>query len=385
MLRTVLTVATCGFIGVQLYHYICYPLLLLSISRLAGRRACRDDCTPTVTLVTAAHNEADIIARKLDNSLALDYPLLQIIVVSDGSTDDTGQIINNYAARGVRAILLPVRSGKAAAINRAADEAAGDVLVISDANAILERDAIRQLVRSFSDPRVGCVCGRIGTRGDAAAGSVGRSEGLYWRYENLVKLGESAIGANVGTTGALLAIRRSLFHVIPVGTINDDLYLALRVLRSGYASLFEPAAKAWRMPSRSHGDEARRRRRIVDGRLQQLWAPDSWPWRSPIAVFTLFSHKFIRLLLPYCMIGALVANSAAYLLPPLPIVLHLTFAGQLAFYALAAIGYCAEPLGRRWRLPALAYYVLAGNAAALAAPWRFARGRSTALWEKAAR
>jgi biofilm PGA synthesis N-glycosyltransferase PgaC len=385
MLRTILTFATCGFIGAQLYHYFGYPLFLLLVSGLLGSRVRSSEFVPAVTLVTAAYNEADIIARKLDNSLALHYPRLEVIVASDGSTDATLNIVKSYAARGVRALSLPVRSGKAAAINLAAGHAVGDLLIISDANAVLERDAVCKLVRAFADPKVGCVCGEIGVSSDAAAGLIARSEGIYWRYEAMIRRGESRLGANVGTTGALLAIRRSLFSAIPEGTINDDLFLALHVLRRGYASIFEPAAKAWRMPSQSRSDETRRRRRIVDGRLQQLWDPGSWPWRSPIAVFTLFSHKCLRLLLPYCMIGALVANSAAYLLPPVPLVLHLTFAGQLTFYALAAIGYWAEPVAQRLRLPALAYYIVAGNAAALGAPWRLARGRSTALWEKAAR
>jgi cellulose synthase/poly-beta-1,6-N-acetylglucosamine synthase-like glycosyltransferase len=380
-----LSVATCVFIALQVYHYLAYPLVLAALAAFERRRPTHEMRTPTVSLVTAAYNEQDVIRDKVENSLALDYQQLEVIVVSDGSTDRTDAILDSYVSRGVRFARLPLRSGKAAALSLASELATGDVLVISDANAAVDRDAIRSLVRAFDDPRIGCVCGNLGVASSTAAASLSRSEGVYWRYEAFLRQGESRLGANVASTGALLGIRRCIFPPLPAGTINDDLYLVLHVLRGGYRSVFAPEARAWRKPSQSAADDAKRRRRIVDGRSEQLLRLGSWPWRSPAAVFTLFSHKFLRLLMPHLMLGALLANVALLLWPPVAPAMQATLAAQLLFYALAAAGYVADRNGWRWRIPALAFYLFAGHAAAFGTFWRRFRGRSTVLWERVAR
>lgn len=385
MMSTVLSAATCVLLALQAYHYFAYPLVLTALAVFERRRPKHEVHPPTVSLVTAAYNEQDVIRDKVENILALDYPQLEVIVVSDGSTDRTDAIVNSYVSRGIRFARLPSRSGKAVALNLASELASGDVLVVSDANAVVDRGAIRALVRSFSDPRVGCVCGNLGVTSSAVTASLGQSESIYWRYEALLRRGESRVGANVASTGALFAIRRCIFPRLGAGTINDDLYLVLHTLRAGYRSVYEPEAYVWRRPSRSIADDAKRRSRIVDGRSQQLLRLRAWPWNSPAAVFTLFSHKFLRLLMPHFMLGAFVANIALLLWPPVSPAMQATLAVQVLFYALAALGYVAERNGWRWRIPALAFYVVAGHAAGFGTFWRRFRGRSTVLWERVAR
>ena len=194
MMSAMLSAATCVFIALQVYHYLVYPLILAAVAAFERRRPPHAVRTPTVSLVTAAHNEQDVIRDKVENSLALDYPQLEIIFVSDGSTDRTDAILNSYVSHGVHFARLPLRSGKAAALSLASELATGDVLVVSDANAAVDRDAIKSLVRAFDDPRVGCVCGNLGVASLAAAASLGQSEGVYWRYEAFLRRGKAALG-----------------------------------------------------------------------------------------------------------------------------------------------------------------------------------------------
>jgi biofilm PGA synthesis N-glycosyltransferase PgaC len=373
-------------LGAQAYHYLGYPIVLLALARLRPRSVARDESRHhRVSLITVAYNEGGRLVEKLENSLGLDYPGLEIIAVSDGSNDDTAAVIARFAARGIVPVVLDRRGGKPSAINLAAAQARGEILVISDANALLAPDAIRKIVRNFADASVGCVCGALGVVAESADAPVGASEGVYRRYEAWIRDRESLVASTTGVTGALFAIRRSLFAPIPANTINDDLYLALKVLCQGFRSVMEPAALCWRRASRSFADEATRRRRIAAGRLQQLLARGVWPWRAPLVAFMLFSHKFLRLLLPFFMVGALAANLMLVLLPPVAAVMQFTFAVQIAAYGLALIGLVAERHAPRWRVPALAYYVVAGNLSVLHGLGRHVRGRQSVLWERVER
>lgn len=378
-----LIILTWLFIGLCVYVYAGYPLLLAALAKLRSNPPKKCDWTPPVSLIIAAYNEADVLAEKLKNSLQLNYPrdMLQIIVAADGSDDETPVIARKF--EDVTVLHSPERRGKSAALNRAVEVASGDILVFSDANAFYDADVIREIVRNFGDPAVGCVSGRK-TVTDAAAG-VGTSEGLYWRYESFLKQKESVLHSTTGVVGEINAVRRDQYRPIPPQIINDDAYLAMNAMRQGHRVIYEAAAYSWETPVMTHRDEAIRRQRINAGRYQLLFAPQLWIGSPPLVVWMLVSHKFARLLLPFFMLGALVFNTAALGVSDTPRLLWFTWVVQLLFYALALVGWVAENRGIAFKPARIAYYLVSTNVAGISGLLRFLRGKQTVLWEKAAR
>ncbi|MBK7175920.1 MAG: glycosyltransferase family 2 protein [Chloroflexi bacterium] len=379
---TLLTVFSIGVLG---YHYTIYPAIIALWARWRPATASSGLYTPSVSLIITAYNEAAVMVEKLENSLALDYPtdLLEIIVVTDGSTDDTAVLAAKFQDRGIRLLHDPVRRGKSAAMNRATAVARGDIILFSDANAFYQPDALLKLLRHFQNGRVGGVSGNKTVK--PGPGGVSQSSGLYWRYESAIKKWESQTGSTVAVVGEMFALRRTLFAPIPPEVINDDAYLATLVLRQGLSVLYEPEAVCWETASESTADELTRRRRISAGRYQLLFAPRWWPWRYPAALFQLVSHKFLRLLLPFFMILALVANTAVLLRRPKNFLMGLVFLGQLAVYMLAGLGWLAEKRQKKAKIPAAAYYIVSGNFSSLQGLWRLLSGKQSVLWEKARR
>ncbi len=370
-----------AFIG---YAYAGYPLLLAVAARLTPRPAAGPAAEPTVTLLIAAHNEQAVIAQKLENSLALDYPRerLQIIVAADGSDDQTVALTRQYAARGVELSFRPERRGKRAAINQAMTRAAGDVVVFSDANNLYAPDALRWLVAPFGAAQVGAVTGaKTILRGD---GGLGDSEGLYWKYEGYIKTWESRLGVCTGVAGEILAVRRALYTPPPDGVINDDFYIAMRIVKAGYQVLYAPQARSAERVSASARDERARRARIVAGRYQALALAPGWlPWDRPRVVWQVLSHKFTRPLVPVAMLGALAANLALAVEGPL--MWRGLLGLQALFYVLAGLGERLKrwgPLGRLLYLPA---FLVNSNLAALMGLARFLTRRQTSVWERARR
>lgn len=423
---TFLSVLTWISLAAVGYVYLGYPAVLSILARFHSRPARQAAIFPSVSLIIAAYNETGVIGRKVANSLALDYPQdkLQIIVVADGSSDDTAAVVQPYAAQGVLLLHNPERRGKSAALNRGAAVATGEILVFSDANAFYLPDALQKLVRNFHDPAVGGVSGRKTIRDSEAA--VNQSEGLYWRYESFIKAKESQVGSTTGVVGEMMAVRRDLFQPIPEHIICDDAYLAYSLLRQGHRVLYEPEAISWETSAATTQGEMTRRRNINAGRYQLLFQPRLWPWNNPLALFQLISHKFLRLLLPFFMASAFVANvltigigrrqdgrSRGGSIPrcgskqdrhlgmplssykakspnppipaPRPAALYLTLVGQLLFYGLALVGWLAERSGRRWKLPAVAWYITSSNLASVNGLWRYLNGRQTVLWAKVER
>lgn len=366
------------------YTYAGYPLLL-GLATL-GRRPLRHPAThrPRVSVVVAAYDEEAVLARKLENTLALRYPAerLQIVVAADGSSDRTAAIARSFASRGVVTSHRSERRGKAAAIGNAVALADGEVLVFSDANNAYAPDALEALLAPFADPTVGAVSGakRILEEGD----DLGASEGLYWRYESWIKERESRLGSTVAVAGEILAVRRDAFRPPPVGTINDDLWIALDLLARGYRILYAPGARSWERVSPTLGEEAERRSRIVAGRFQALaLLGRRLPWRRPGLVWRLVSHKFLRPLVPFMLLAMLLGN--ALWLTGGSAAARTAAAGQLALLALAALGPTGVLPGPMGRVAFLAAFLLRSNLAAVAGLVRFARGRPNALWRKARR
>lgn len=376
-------------IGMIFYTYIGYPALLAVLARLRPRLAVTAVHTPSVTLLIAAYNEEETIAQKIENSLTLDYPpeCLQILVVADGSADRTAQIVAAYAGRGVGppSVALryePARRGKMAAINRAMPYATGEIVVFSDANNFYQADALRELVQPFADASVGAASGaKVIAKGD---GVLGDSEGLYWRYESFIKEKETAVDSSVGVAGEMLALRRRLYQPPPDDIINDDFYIAVRLLHDGYRVVYVPTAHSTERISPTAQDEMARRTRIVAGRYQAIWrGRELLPWKRPLLVWQIVSHKFLRPLVPLAMIAALFAN-VALAWRKRPLARPLLFL-QIAFYGAALLGSYLHPGGKLGKLLYLPTYLVNSNLAALLGLGRFLAGRQTTRWQRVPR
>lgn len=370
------------------YNYLGYPLLVIALSRLrpAGRPPelpkARSDW-PSVSLAIAAYNEERVIDGKIRNSLALDYPRerLEIIVVSDGSSDRTPEIVSSFADRGVIGLHEPPRRGKSAALNRGVGRAGGEVVVFSDANNDFAPDALQALVRHFADPKVGGVCGvkqikpadeRQSTRGDS----------LYWRYESAIKRAEGRLGSITNADGEIFAIRRRLYQPLDERVINDDTQVTFDLVNQGYRVLYEPAARSHEYASSHIRDDFFVKVRMVAGGFQSL-VLNARMFLPPRRAFSLafISHKVLRWTAPLPLLGLLVLSAALSARP----VYAALFGAQGLFYATAVWG--AHAIQRR-PLPPLAYvpfYFSAMNLAALTGLWRFLRGRQGTHWRKAAR
>jgi biofilm PGA synthesis N-glycosyltransferase PgaC len=384
----VLTLITAFSLAVVAYHYLGYPLVLAVWAWLRHRPVARREISARVSLIVSAYDEESVIASKIDNSLEIDYPDLEVIVVSDGSEDRTPEIVSEYQERGVISMHQPQRRGKGAAMNRAAERATGEVLVFSDANAFYAPDALRALVRNFADPAVGCVSGRksvVARSGSHRKPAIGVAEGTYWRYESFIKLRESEIDSTVTVVGEMLALRREIFTPIPPDVINDDAFLGLDVLNRGYRVIYEPEATCWEEATSGARDDLVRRRRMTAGRWQLLFRPRWLPWPRPAALFQLLSHKVLRLLLPVFMLAALIANTSAVVATGTPTWLWATWTAQVAFYGLALLGWLGEVSGRSWKPVALPFFILNGNLGSLLGLLSYARGRQGVLWRKARR
>ena len=362
-------------VGALLYVYAGYPLLLRLLIRVRGARPInRGDDLPTVTLVISAFNEANTIAEKLRNSLAIDYPAdrLEIAVISDASTDRTDAIVREFASRGVRLCRQDERRGKTAGLNRFVPQLTGDVVVFSDANAMYEPDAIRRLVRNFADPAVGCVTGEARYRGGSRT-AAGLGERAYWGYEILVKRLETAVGSMVGGDGAIYAIRRSLWRSLPEDAINDFLN-PLQIVAAGWRAIYEPDAICYEETAGTTRREYRRRVRIVSRSWRAVFqAPGVLnPFKVGLFTFSLLSHKVMRWLTGLFVLFAFL--SAGW------ISWHQAASPQIWLAFVAAIAVLLSLFKGTRRLVAFAWYYVAISAASLVGILKGTVGRVSGVW-----
>ena len=321
-------------VAVPVYAYLGYPVVLLLFGLVRGRPVTKRAVTPAISLLIPAYNEGDVIARKIENSLALDYPAdaLEIVIASDGSTDQTVEIAQSVGGDRVRVLAFPENRGKVAILNASVPELRGEVIVFSDAPATLEPGSVRKLVENFGDPTVGAVSGLYKVvKPDQV--NIGASEDFYWKYETFLKVQESRLGSTLGGHGHLHAIRKTLYPFPPPGTINDDYVIPVSVLARGYRAVYEPSAIVYEEAREMTGFG--RRVRIMAGNIQQLREIKGLlrPIR-PLEVLFFLSHKVCRLLVPFAMLAALILNS---LLLESQFYAGL-FSAQIAFYVLAAAG-----------------------------------------------
>ena len=356
-------------LGLVAYSFFGYPILLWLRARVQRRPCIQEAITPSVTIVIAARNEEANLPRKLKNLRTLNYPQqrLQIIIVSDGSTDQTGNILREQASRIVP-IILNEAGGKANALNEAVEHATGEILMFQDARQIVDPDAVRELVSCFADPTVGAVSGELLLETASGAQS-SEGVGIYWNIEKAVRKLESASGSVVGVTGAIYAIRREFYTPMPPGTILDDVFIPMHIARMGKRVMFQPSAIARDQLFCAKGKEFSRKVRTLTGNYQLLRLA---PWlltpANPL-LFRFLSHKVLRLLVPMLLILMLMASAVSA--GPL---YTAVFWLQILFYVLAVLG-SLSPYSRRFRPVAIANTFVMLNAAAALAFYNFAAGR----------
>lgn len=315
------------------YAYFGYAVWLWLYVRIHPRPVIMRPVPFTASILIAARNEQINLPSKIENLYQLDIPQnrLQIIIASDGSTDNTPAILQQHAPR-ITPLILADSRGKALALNHAVTQATGDILVFLDARQSVDTNAVSELLQCFADPEVGAVSGELLL--EAAPGaSAGTALGIYWKIEKVVRKLESASGSVVGVTGAIYAIRRELFTPIPPGTVLDDVFVPMNVVRQGKRVVFQSTAIARDRIFEQKGKEFSRKVRTLTGNYQLLRIA---PWllspRNPI-LFRFISHKMLRLLVPVFLLVMLIASALAS-----GIFFKFIFALQIIFYLMAALG-----------------------------------------------
>ncbi len=367
---------------VVLYIYIGYPLLLEIAARLSHKRPDSDtDYQPTVSFIISAYNEEDIIVEKLKNTVALDYPpdKLSIWVISDASSDKTDKLVRGFNQADVHLLRVEGRKGKTHGITKVMEKIDSEVVVFSDANAIYQQEALRQLVKNFNDPRIGYVVGQAQYYKDEIS-TAGANENTYWSFELRLKKNESAIGSVVGGDGAIYSIRRSLFLPLDDEDINDFVN-PIQIILQGYRGVFEPDAVCFEQTGDSFEKEFKRKRRIVNRSWRGLWknAAVMNPLRTGIFAGQIISHKLLRWL--GGLFGALLFVTNLFILNE-GIIYNLLLSGQSLIYLLVFMGFYMDK--KQEELPSVVgipFYFFMVNLYSLLGIWDAFRGETYTTWQ----
>ena len=334
-------------LAIVVYTYVGYGLilyLLVFIKRLAIKAKpladITDDCLPEVTLMVCAYNEEDIISEKMSNTHSLDYPAdrLHLVWVTDGSTDNTNSILSTYP--DVKIVFSPERRGKSAALKHGIKEVSTEIVMMTDANTMLNPGAVREIVRLMQTPKVGCVSGEKKVMAKSDSDKAAQGEGLYWKYESTLKRLDSELYSAMGAAGELCVIRRQLMTDIPDDTLLDDFVISMEIVRMGYKIAYTSKAFAMEYGSADLHEESKRKRRIAAGGLQSSWRLRSLmnPLRHPVVAFQFVSHRVLRwTITPVCLF-ALIPLNTILVLSGEGIIYTIIWILQILFYASALAG-----------------------------------------------
>lgn len=368
--------------SLMLYALCGYPALLWFLTRSAKGPTLpegEEDHLPSVSIIIAAYNEEAAIATKLDNTLALEYPKdkLEIIVASDGSTDRTNDIVSWYAGRGVKLVSHPQNRGKTVIQDDAVKQSAGEIILFSDATGIYSADAVKQMVRHFADPTVGCVAGNV-QDASARPNEITRGTKSYIGYENYLRQKESDLGILAVAPGSIFAVRRSLYRPVPAH-LSDDFITPMNVIEQGCRVVFEPAAVSWETIVNTPRQKFRQTERTVTLDLPGLLSKSNLlnPFKHPGPAFALASHKILRWLLPVFLL-ALYVSSMLLSADWFYLWCH---AAQAVFYLCALIGYGCVLAGIRLRLFTAPYYFVLLMAADIKGIANVIMGRRSGRWQ----
>ncbi|ANQ52078.2 glycosyltransferase family 2 protein [Flammeovirga yaeyamensis] len=378
-----------------IYSIIGYPIVLyiiVQIKRLIkGKREFDEKTllTSRVSLVIPCYNEASILPMKIENSLQLDYPkeLMDIVIVADGSTDNTPEVVELYKRKGHNITLFHnnIRAGKSAAINRVINEINTPITICTDANTILNDQSIKEIVRQFLDPKVGCVCGEKRVKqeeGDLASSG----EGAYWKYESFLKKLDSELTSVMGGAGELIAFRTELYPQIPHKMILDDFFISMKILMKGFRVAYEPKAYASEDSSASVREEMKRKIRISAGGFQIIFTllPLLNIFKYGWVTFQYVSHRVLRwLFVPFAL--PVIYIISLYLSLTDHFLYAILFAGQTLMYSIAVTVHLVKKYWTPSKLMMLPYYYAMMNYCAILGFWRFLLGNQSSVWEKAIR
>lgn len=367
-------------------HYVLFGLFVLILSKLFPKKHKTRSITPSVSFIVAAYNEERIIRQKIENDLKLDYPKnkIEIIIVSDGSSDSTPTIVNEYASQGIIGLHSPQRMGKTAALNRAIAHAKNEILIFSDANSMFRPDAIKRLVRHFVDESIGGVSGRKAVlQNNQRNASIG--DNLYWRYESALKQAESDLDSIPTADGEIFALRKALYNPIDPKIINDDMAITFDILSQGKRVIYDNTAITEEEASITLKDDFNVKSRMVYGGLQLMYQykKELNPFTSFFG-FQFFFHKTLRYLMWSLLVTIFFANAALVDQGPF---YQVFFTLQTLFYAFAVIGFVMDKLKlKKIILFYLPYYYCNVNLASFKGFLFFLKKHSNVeVWKKATR
>jgi biofilm PGA synthesis N-glycosyltransferase PgaC len=378
---------------IVIYSYIGYGILLYLLVKIKRLFVVKNslkvdpDFEPEITLIVSAYNEASIIEIKVRNSLDLDYPSdkLRLVFITDGSEDGTPAIISKYN----RILLLheEERKGKLAAMNRAMKFVSTPYVIFSDANTLLNPESVNEIVKHYVDPRVGAVAGEKKILFKEKDKAVAAGEGIYWKYESLLKRLDSEFYSVVGAAGELFSIRTSLFHVVPADTIIEDFVQSLKLCMEGWLVRYEPNAYAIESASSSMQEEQKRKVRIAAGAFQAMLILKGLfnIFRYPVLSFQFISHRILRwTLCPVCLITGLISN-VVLVYNNAGRLYFVVLLGQIVFYAMALVGWIFARRNIKSKIFYIPYYFVFMNLSVFLGFYRFLGKKQTAVWEKADR
>ncbi|MGH9325228.1 MAG: glycosyltransferase family 2 protein [Terriglobia bacterium] len=377
------------------YSYFLYPVLLFlgySFAQVArdweyliarqDRRTGRlsSEELPAISLVFPAYNEEAHLLEKIANTRGLDYPKdrLEVLIVSDGSTDRTNEILNNLHDTNIRAVLLPERKGKYNALNQAVKMVSNDLLVFCDATTLFAPPAVMNLIRHFQDPRTGIVAGALQFRG---SDEFHQTEGVYWKYESVLRMMEARLGLALSASGAIYALRRQCYRTLTADDVIEDCLIPMYARRLGYRVLYDPEAMGYEIPPSSVEGEFTRKVRFAVGGFRSLGVLTQSAFGSSLGMALAFiSHKLLRWVVPFLLVGLLASDvfllgSASY---------RGFFVAQVLFYSWAGLGFVFRDRVQKVRFALLGYYLVAMNVALALGFLRFLAGREETLWQRAA-
>lgn len=377
------------------YTYVGYGIVLyclVAVKRLFKGNTMQselpaDDDLPHVTFLVCAYNEQDVVDMKMQNIKEFDYPKnkLHVMWVTDGSTDDTNNRLKKYD--GVEIVYTPERKGKTAALNHGMTRISTPLTVMTDANTLVNKEAIREIVRCMQDHTVGCVAGEkrvIARNGDQTAA---QGEGLYWRYESTLKHLDSQLYSAMGAAGELNAIRTVLYEPMPENALLDDFVMSMRMIDRGYRIAYTPLAYAMEYGSANLAEESKRKRRIAAGGLQSCW----WlrkmmnPFHNGIVAFQFVSHRVLRWTITPVALIALIPLNVALVMMKAGTFYNVIWGLQILFYLAAATGYYLDTKGRKNKLFYVPYYFLFMNLNVFRGVHYLMTHNQGGTWEKAKR
>jgi len=377
--------------AIVFYAFAGYGIVLYAMvvaKRIFGKKTSfkASQFEPEITLVIPCFNEADILADKIENCNQLEYPSskLKLVFITDGSTDNSTEVLKNYPA--VQVLHENRRAGKTAAENRAMLFVNTPFVIFSDANTMLNKEAVRNIAKHFADEKVGCVSGEKRIITEAADSASAAGEGIYWKYESLLKRLDSELYSAVGAAGELVAFRTALYKDLPEDTLLDDFMQSMQMAAAGYKIVYEPEAYAVETASASVPEELKRKIRICAGGWQSInrLSASLHFSSTPLLYFQYISHRVLRwtvtpfLLIAMFVINILLCAGDGYFY-------RLLLVAQLFFYAAAVVGYVLENRRMRFKPVFVPYYFCIMNYAVLAGLKRYMSGQQKATWDKAQR